>query len=108
MSNKTKSFCRLVGWCWQLVTRLLKEQGYQVIAIYIKCFNLDGCSQTDAEDARRVAEQLNIPFYTFDFEEQYKEKVVQYMINGYQSGLTPNPDVECNREVKFWLVSRKS
>ena len=47
---------------------LLKEQGYNVIGAHMKCYNIDGCGERDAEDARRVAEQLGIPFYTFDFE----------------------------------------
>lgn len=87
---------------------LLKEQGYFVVGVHMKCFNLDGCGEKDAEDARRVAEQLGIPFYVFDFEQQYKDLVVKYMVAGYKKGITPNPDVMCNREIKFGLFLKKA
>ena len=87
---------------------LLQEAGFNVVGAHIKCYNLDGCGEKDAEDARRVAEQLKIPFYVFDLEKEYKEKVVQYMINGYRAGLTPNPDVMCNKEIKFGLFLKKA
>ena len=82
---------------------LLKKQGYEVVGVYMRCYNLDGCAERDSEDARRVAEQLGIPFYVWDFEKEYKQKVVEYMIQGYRHGETPNPDVMCNREIKFGL-----
>lgn len=87
---------------------LLKKQGYNVAGAFMKCFNLDGCAVTDAEDARRVASHLNIPFYTFDFEEEYKKRVVKYMIDGYKKGITPNPDVMCNKTVKFDLFLKQA
>lgn len=87
---------------------LLKERGFDVTGVYIKCYNLDGCSERDAEDARRVAGQLNIPFYTFDLEHEYKDRVVKYMIDGYRKGITPNPDVMCNKEIKFGLFFKKA
>ena len=87
---------------------LLKKQGYDVVGIFMKCFNVDGCAETDAEDARRVAEKLEIPFYVWDFEEEYKKKVVEYMVKGYKNGITPNPDVMCNREIKFGLFLEKA
>lgn len=87
---------------------ILKDQGFQVIGVHINCFNVDGCAERDAEDARRAAEHLSIPFYVFDLEKEYKEKVVEYMINGYKSGITPNPDVECNREIKFGLFYKRA
>ncbi|MDO8585361.1 MAG: tRNA 2-thiouridine(34) synthase MnmA [bacterium] len=87
---------------------LLIKQGYDVIGAHMKCFNVDGCAERDAEDARRVAEQLKIPFYVFDFEKEYKERVVDYMIKGYKSGITPNPDVMCNKEIKFGLFFEKA
>ncbi len=87
---------------------LLKKRGFNVIGAHIKCFNIDGCEKKDAEDAKRVAEQLNIPFYIFDLEKEYKEKVVQYMVEEYQKGLTPNPDVMCNKEIKFGLFFDKA
>ncbi len=91
-----------------VATALLKQQGFDVIGAHIKCFNIDGCEKKDAEDARRVAEQLDIPFYVFDLEKEYKEKVVRYMVEEYKKGLTPNPDVMCNKEIKFGLFLKKA
>lgn len=82
---------------------LLKSHGYNVVGVFMRCYNLDGCAERDAEDARRVAEHVGIPFYVWDFEEEYKRRVVDYMIDGYRAGITPNPDVMCNREIKFGL-----
>ncbi|MBI4094699.1 MAG: tRNA 2-thiouridine(34) synthase MnmA [Candidatus Liptonbacteria bacterium] len=82
---------------------LLKEQGYDVVGVFMRCFNLDGCQERDAEDARRVAGHLGIPFYVWDFEREYKKRVVEYMVDGYRKGITPNPDVMCNKEIKFGL-----
>lgn len=87
---------------------LLKEQGYNVVGVFMRCYNVDGCADQDAEDARRVAEHLGIPFYVMDFEEEYKRRVVDYMVQGYAAGLTPNPDVMCNREIKFGLFFEKA
>ena len=87
---------------------LLKKQGYNVVGVFMRCFNVDGCADRDAEDARRVAEHLSIPFYAMDFEEEYKRRVVDYMVAGYAAGLTPNPDVMCNREIKFGLFFDKA
>lgn len=87
---------------------LLKKRGYEVVGVHMKCYNVDGCAAEDAEDARRAAEHLGILFYVFDFEKEYKNKVVEYMIDGYRRGLTPNPDVECNREIKFGLFLEKA
>lgn len=87
---------------------LLKKQGYQVIGVFLRCYNIDGCAEREAEDARRVAGHLGISFYVWDFEKEYKKRVVEYMIDGYRHGLTPNPDVECNREVKFGLFLKKA
>jgi len=87
---------------------LLKNQGYDVVGVFMRCFNVDGCAERDAEDARRVAEKLDIPFYVWDFEAEYKRKVVEYMISGYKAGETPNPDVMCNREIKFGIFYKKA
>lgn len=87
---------------------LLKKAGYDVTGVFMRCYNLDGCAEGDAEDARRVSAHLNIPFYVFDFEEEYKQKVVDYMIEGYRQGITPNPDVMCNKEIKFGLFLKKA
>jgi tRNA-specific 2-thiouridylase len=87
---------------------LLKEQGYDVVGVFMKCYNIDGCAEADAEDARRVAEHIDVPFYVWDFEQEYKDRVVQYMIEGYRAGITPNPDVMCNREIKFGLFLERA
>ena len=87
---------------------LLKQKGYEVIGAHMRCFNVDGCAEQDAEDALRAAEVLGIPFYVFDFEKEYKDKVVNYMIDGYKNGITPNPDVMCNKEIKFGLFFKKA
>jgi tRNA-specific 2-thiouridylase len=87
---------------------LLKKQGYDVVGVFMRSYNLDGCSEIDAQDARRVAEHIGIPFYVWDFEEEYKKKVVDYIINGYKSGITPNPDIMCNKEIKFGLFFEKA
>lgn len=87
---------------------LLKKKGYDVTGVFLRCYNLDGCAERDAADARRVAERLNIPFYVLDLEREYKERVVEYMVDGYRRGLTPNPDVMCNKEIKFGLFLEKA
>ena len=84
------------------------RQGYEVVGVFMRCYNIDGCAEKDAEDARRVAEHLKIPFYVWDFEEEYKKRVVEYMIEGYRKGITPNPDVMCNKEIKFGLFLKKA
>ncbi len=87
---------------------LLKEQGYDVTGVYMKNWSQDlpgfACPwKEDYQDAKRVAVQLGIPFKLYDFETEYRHKVVDYMIEGYKAGVTPNPDVMCNQEVKFKL-----
>lgn len=87
---------------------LLKKQGYEVVGVHLKCFNLDGCADRDLEDARRAAEVLDIPFYVWDYEKEYKRDVMQYMIDGYKNGITPNPDVMCNKEIKFGVFLERA
>ncbi|MDI6821008.1 MAG: tRNA 2-thiouridine(34) synthase MnmA [Patescibacteria group bacterium] len=87
---------------------LLKKQGYDVTGVFMRSYNIDGCAEQDAFDARRVAEHLEIPFYVFDFEKEYKKRVVKYMVEGYRKGITPNPDVMCNKEIKFGLFLEKA
>lgn len=87
---------------------LLQQQGYNVVGVYMKNWtkSLPGfvCPwKEDFEDAKRVAVQLGIDFKVFDFETEYKQKVVDYMIAEYKAGRTPNPDIMCNQEVKFKL-----
>lgn len=92
---------------------LLKQQGYSVIGVYMKNWSEDygdyGCTWAeDAEDARKVAQVLNIPFYVWNFEKEYKEKVVEYFLKEYEAGRTPNPDILCNSEIKFKVFLDKA
>ncbi|HEU5114727.1 MAG TPA: tRNA 2-thiouridine(34) synthase MnmA [Candidatus Paceibacterota bacterium] len=83
---------------------LLKEQGFDVTGVFIKVWQPDWMecsSREDRLDAMRVAVTLGIPFVTLDLEKEYKQGVVDYMISEYEAGRTPNPDVMCNRSVKF-------
>ena len=87
---------------------ILKEQGYEVIGLFMKNWHDDSVTISnecpwldDSNDAMLVAEKLGIPFQTVDLSEQYKERIVDYMFNEYERGRTPNPDVLCNREIKF-------
>jgi tRNA-specific 2-thiouridylase len=108
-TTKLKVFVAMSGGVDSSVAAaLLKQKGYEVIGVHLRCFNVDGCGEQDAEDARRAAEVLGIPFYVFDFEKEYKEKVVEYMVAGYKKGITPNPDVMCNKEIKFGLFLKKA
>ena len=91
-----------------LSAALLKEQGYQVVGVYMKNWTEDlpgmRCPWADdLADAKRVAVQLGIPFKVYDFQDEYRQKVVDYMIGEYEAGRTPNPDIMCNQEVKFKL-----
>lgn len=91
-----------------LSAALLVEQGYDVTGVYMKNWTQDlpgmRCPWADdLADAKRVAVQLGIDFVVFDFEKEYKQKVVDYMIDEYKLGRTPNPDIMCNQEVKFTL-----
>lgn len=87
---------------------ILKKQGYDCVGVFIRSYNLDGCSEKDANDARRVAEKLQMPFYVWNFEEEYKKRVIGYLVDGYRKGITPNPDIMCNREIKFGLFLKKA
>ncbi len=83
---------------------LLQEAGYDVTGVFIKVWQPESTDcgwKEERRDAMRVAAQLDIPFLTFDFSEQYKREVVDYMISEYKAGRTPNPDIMCNRYVKF-------
>jgi tRNA-uridine 2-sulfurtransferase len=86
---------------------LLLEQGYEVIGGFMK--NWSDCDwREDRRDAMRVAAKLGIEFYTFDFEKQYREQVVEYMYREYEAGRTPNPDVMCNKYMKFDLFLKEA
>ncbi|MDT0650767.1 tRNA 2-thiouridine(34) synthase MnmA [Autumnicola edwardsiae] len=87
---------------------LLQQQGYEVIGLFMKNWHDDSVTISDecpwlddSNDAMLVADKLGIPFQTVDLSEQYKERIVDYMFNEYERGRTPNPDVLCNREIKF-------
>ncbi len=91
-----------------LTAALLLERGYDVTGVYMKNWTQDlpgmKCPWADdLADAKRVAVQLGIDFKVYDFENDYKHKVVDYMIDEYKNGRTPNPDIMCNQEVKFKL-----
>lgn len=91
-----------------VTTALLIKQGYAVTGVYMKNWTRDvpgfHCPwKEDYQDAKRVAVQLGVDFKVYDFEKQYRHKVVDYMVHEYQSGRTPNPDIMCNQEVKFKL-----
>ena len=89
---------------------LLREQGYEVIGMFMRNWVDDSviiseeCPWVeDSNDALAIAEQLDIPFHVIDLSEQYKQRIVDYMFREYEKGRTPNPDILCNREVKFDL-----
>jgi tRNA-specific 2-thiouridylase len=85
------------------------EQGYDVVGVTLKQWEGPGgampvagcCTLSDAEDARRVAAQLDIPYYVLDYVDEFTEAVVEPFVEGYLDGLTPNPCIECNRKVRF-------
>ncbi len=83
---------------------LLLEQGYDVVGVFIRTWQPEFVTCTwrdERRDAMRVCAHLNIPFVELDLEQEYKQGVADYMISEYKAGRTPNPDVMCNREVKF-------
>ena len=92
---------------------LLQEQGYKVVGVYMKNWSRDlpgmKCPWAeDLADAKRVAVKLGIDFWVWDFEKEYREKVVDYMLDEFRKGNTPNPDVMCNQEIKFKLFYEKA
>ena len=97
-----------VGVDSSVTAHLLKEQGFDVIGLFMKNWHDDSVTISnecpwleDSNDAMIVAEKLGIPFQVVDLSEQYKERIVDYMFDEYRKGRTPNPDVLCNREIKF-------
>lgn len=94
---------------------LLKEQGYDVTGVYMKNWSGDDYGiqadcpwEQDQKDAEAICLHLGIEFRSFNFEKEYREKVVEYFFSEYEKGRTPNPDVMCNKEVKFKLFLEKS
>ena len=92
---------------------LLVEQGYKVVGVYMKNWSKDlpgmKCPWAeDLADAKRVAVKLGIDFEVWDFEKEYFEKVVEYMLAEFKAGNTPNPDIMCNQEIKFKLFYEKA
>ncbi len=93
---------------------LLKKAGFDVTGMFIKCWDAadplgENCTSSDDERmARLAAAQIGIPFYSINFVKEYKQKVVEYLLDGYKKGITPNPDVMCNKEIKFGLFFDKA
>ena len=85
---------------------LLREQGYDVVGLYMVNWEEEGengccTAEEDYEDVRRVCNRLDIPYYTVNFAKEYAERVFRHFLEEYEAGRTPNPDVLCNREIKF-------
>ena len=84
---------------------LLKKQGFDVSGVFMR---LNNFSKKSEQDARKVAKKLNMPFFIWDFQKEFKEKVIDYFIDEYQCGHTPNPCVECNKFIKFGILLEKA
>ncbi|MEP7166860.1 MAG: tRNA 2-thiouridine(34) synthase MnmA [Candidatus Woesebacteria bacterium] len=83
---------------------LLQKAGYDVTGVFLECWRAPGCrAEEDRKDALAIALKLGIPFQVLDFKEAYRQKVVEYFFETYKAGKTPNPDVLCNKEIKFGL-----
>ena len=96
------------GFIWRVdsavAVAILVEQGYEVTGVFLECWNEPGCrTDQDRQDALGVALKLKIPFRVLDFKKEYKQKVLEWFYREYKAGRTPNPDVICNREIKFGM-----
>ena len=115
-NTRKKVFVALSGGVDSAVSAaLLKEQGYEVAGVFMKNWSGDNYGiqadcpwEKDQADALEVCQYLDIPFKSFNFEKQYREKVVEYFFNEYRNGRTPNPDIMCNKEIKFKLFLEKA
>ncbi len=96
---------------------LLKQEGYDVIGVTIKTWSNDDCrdekskgccSIRDIDDARQVARKIDIPYYVMDLSADFREKVIDYFVDDYLNGRTPNPCIECNRSIKFGILLKKA
>ncbi len=89
---------------------LLKEQGFEVVGAFMKFWGKKNscCSSESEKRARLICEKLKIPFYVFNFEKEFKKEVVDYAVKKEKAGLTPNPCVVCNKEIKFGLLLKKA
>ena len=117
ISKKNKVFVALSGGVDSSVAcLLLKERGFDVTAVFMRCWTKNSynsissscTTEQDEKDARRVAARLKIKLLVFDFTKEYKKEVADYMIQGYRKGNTPNPDIICNKKIKFGLFLKKS
>ncbi len=112
VKNKKTVFVGLSGGVDSAVSAaLLKEQGFDVVGVFIKTWHpefIECNEEEERHDAMRVAAHLDIPFLTFDLSDEYKKGVGDYMIREYRAGRTPNPDVMCNKEVKFGAFLKKA
>src|SRR3989344_4346229 len=115
MNKKIKVICAMSGGVDSSVAAaLLKKRGHYVIGVFMKFWKGPGqgenrcCSPDSERRARQVAKILKIPFYVFNFEKEFKKRVVDYFIKGYKEGITPNPCVVCNKEIKFGLLLEKA
>lgn len=90
---------------------LLRDEGYDVTGVYFKTYKPNGdptyCRE-QGTSAERVCETLSVPFKVFDLQDEYREKVFEYMLSEYRAGRTPNPDIICNREIKFGLFAQRA
>jgi len=110
-NKKRNCFVMLSGGVDSSVAGLLLKSHFNLFGVYFKRYKPDGnkelCMQ-EGKSAQKAAEHLQIPFKVYDLEKEYKEKVFNYLISSYQNGLTPNPDIICNREIKFGAFAQKA
>ena len=115
MSKKPTVFVAMSGGVdSSTAAAILKKQGYDVVGVFMKNWDekVDGASfcktEEDFRDMRSVCQHLDIPHYTFNFEKEYRKLVLEYFFAEYKAGRTPNPDVMCNKEIKFGLFFERA